>query len=87
MVSDIDPKKIYQIQIKIRALEDELDSERDLRKDLEKEVDKLKMKVHFKGQKEQFANTMTNIPIPSMENKLPSDRNDVDFSQRVKQQD
>tara|TARA_B110000285_G_scaffold223312_1_gene278632 strand:+ start:492 stop:677 length:186 start_codon:yes stop_codon:yes gene_type:complete len=42
MVSDIDPKKIYQIELKIRNLENDLESERDQRAELEREVSRLK---------------------------------------------
>jgi hypothetical protein len=35
MTSDIDPKKIYQIELKIRNLENDLDSESTIRKQLE----------------------------------------------------
>ena len=42
MVSDIDPKKIYQIELKIRNLENDLDTEREQRAALEKEVERLK---------------------------------------------
>lgn len=34
MVSDIDPKKIYQIRLQIRNLENDLDSEREQRTQL-----------------------------------------------------
>ena len=43
MVSDIDPKKIYQIELKIRNLENDLESERDQRAELEREVSRLKL--------------------------------------------
>jgi hypothetical protein len=43
MTSDIDPKKIYQIELKIRNLENDLDSESEQRKQLEKEVERLKL--------------------------------------------
>ena len=43
MTSDIDPKKIYQIELKIRNLENDLDSEREQRTQLEREVERLKL--------------------------------------------
>ena len=48
MVSDIDPKKIYTIELKIRNLEDELDQERDQRIQLQKELQKLKFRADSK---------------------------------------
>ena len=48
MTSDLDPKKIYQIELQIRKLEEELDSERDLRTQLQKEVEKIRFRVESK---------------------------------------